>query len=67
MQVEISSVERGPAVRRLLHHQIQSKGMELSMCRSIIAVHGGRLFAEEILPQGATFHFTLPSHQEDAL
>jgi signal transduction histidine kinase len=41
--------------------------MELSMCRSIIAVHGGRLFAEEILPQGATFHFTLPSHQEDAL
>jgi signal transduction histidine kinase len=41
-------------------------GMGLSICRSIIAAHGGRLWAEPNLPQGATFHFTLPSHQEDA-
>jgi PAS domain S-box-containing protein len=41
-------------------------GMGLSICRSIIEAHGGRLWAESNLPQGAAFHFTLPLRQEDA-
>ncbi len=41
-------------------------GMGLSICRSIIEAHGGRVWAEPSLPQGATFHFTLPLHREDA-
>ncbi|HWN48978.1 MAG TPA: AAA family ATPase, partial [Xanthobacteraceae bacterium] len=41
-------------------------GMGLSICRSIIEAHDGRLWVEPNLLQGATFHFTLPSHQEDA-
>jgi signal transduction histidine kinase len=42
-------------------------GMGLSICRSIIEAHGGRVWAEPDLPDGATFHFTLPLHQEHAL
>jgi signal transduction histidine kinase len=42
-------------------------GMGLSICRSIIEAHRGRLWATNILPHGAVFHFTLPiSAQGDA-
>jgi signal transduction histidine kinase len=36
-------------------------GMGLSICRSIIAAHGGRLWATAAEPRGAQFQFTLPS------
>jgi PAS domain S-box-containing protein len=40
-------------------------GMGLSICRSIIEAHGGRLWAEANEPRGAVFQFTLPAaHQE---
>jgi signal transduction histidine kinase len=41
-------------------------GMGLSIGRSIIEAHGGRLWTEPNLPQGAAFHFTLPLPQEDS-
>jgi PAS domain S-box-containing protein len=41
-------------------------GMGLSICRSIIAAHGGRLWAEANRPQGTIFRFTLPAGSEDS-
>jgi PAS domain S-box-containing protein len=36
-------------------------GMGLSICRTIIAAHGGRLWADAAVPRGALFQFTLPA------
>ena len=36
-------------------------GMGLSICRSIIEAHGGRLWATKCEPRGALFQFTIPA------
>jgi PAS domain S-box-containing protein len=39
-------------------------GLGLSICRSIIQSHGGRLWATANVPRGAIFEFTLPAYSD---
>jgi PAS domain S-box-containing protein len=71
--VRVAVRDRGPGLQaesldRLFEAFYTTKpdgmGMGLSICRSIIEAHGGRLWATPNLPQGAALQFSLPRQQE---
>jgi two-component system sensor kinase FixL len=72
--VEISIADTGPGIapqirEKLFEPFVTSKatgmGVGLSLCRSIIEAHGGRLWADDNPQGGATFRFTIASSCAD--
>ena len=52
--------ERFFQVDGALTRRVGGSGLGLSISRSIIEAHGGRIWAESVVGQGSTFRFTLP-------
>jgi PAS domain S-box-containing protein len=71
IQTEISDSGRGLELPEKMFEPFfttkeHGMGMGLAICRSIIESHGGRLWAGNNEPHGATFTFTLPIEAETA-
>ncbi|HWX47021.1 MAG TPA: PAS domain S-box protein [Roseomonas sp.] len=73
-EVELAIVDTGPGLApvvagRLFEPFISTKpggmGVGLSICRSIVEAHGGRLWAEPNAGGGTVFRFTLPAAPPD--
>ncbi len=73
-EVRVSVRDRGPGIarsdlERVFEPFVTSKsrgmGLGLSVCRSIVTAHEGRLWAVNNDDRGATFHFTLPVAGEE--
>ena len=71
VRIEVSDVGRGlpggsaeRAFERFFTTKPQGLGLGLSVCRTIIAAHGGTIGATNNAERGATFHMNLPSATE---
>ena len=68
--IQVTIKDSGTGIEEAIRHRIfdplfttkpTGMGMGLSICRSIIEAHGGRLWAAPSAPHGTDFHFTIPS------
>jgi signal transduction histidine kinase len=73
--VALSVRDRGPGITinpvdRIFEPYYTSKrdgmGLGLSICRSIVEAHGGRIWASNNPDQGATLHVVLPIGREES-
>ena len=73
--IQVTIGDCGTGIEEAIHHRIfdplfttkpAGMGMGLSICRSIIQAHGGRLWASPGTPHGTDFQFTIPSARSPA-
>lgn len=73
-RVQVSVVDNGPGIPaeqldRIFEPFVTTKsagmGLGLSICRTIVSAHGGRIWADNNPDRGATLHFTLQVHAEN--
>jgi PAS domain S-box-containing protein len=64
--VGISAENAGRLFNAFFTTKSSGMGIGLSICRSIIEAHGGRLWATANIPHGTTFQFTLPANVNTA-
>lgn len=73
LDVEVSVTDRGPGIpaeriARVFDHFFSTKqegmGLGLSITRTLVERHGGRIWAENATDAGATFQFSLPVHEQ---
>ncbi|MGO9935651.1 MAG: ATP-binding protein [Steroidobacteraceae bacterium] len=60
--VGFSADSKGQLFNSFFTTKSSGMGMGLSICRTIIELHGGRIWAVPNAPHGATVQFTLPLH-----
>lgn len=72
--VQLSVVDQGPGIppenldnifKPFFSTKSHGMGLGLTICRTIIAAHGGQLWGTNTPPAGATFYFTLPIHVQE--
>ena len=68
-RVQVAVADTGPGLDPTIAQRIfepffttksDGLGMGLSICRSIIEAHGGKLWVSPRAPHGTAFHFTIP-------
>lgn len=67
--IRVTIADTGPGISEAVASQLfqafvssksEGMGLGLSICRTIIEAHGGRIWTEPAPAEGAVFHFTLP-------